>query len=65
MRWIPKSVSRMSRSSIRFEGMSDEELDALCDEDDNLAGFGDVEPGFPQRLRGPGRPPQRRQVHAA
>ena len=29
-----------------FEGMSDEELDALCDEDDNLAGFGDVEPGF-------------------
>ena len=26
--------------------MSDEELDALCDEDDNLAGFGDVEPGF-------------------
>ena len=29
-----------------FEGMSDEELDALCDEDDSLAGFGDVEPGF-------------------
>lgn len=29
-----------------FEGMSDEELDALCDEDDGLAGFGDVEPGF-------------------
>lgn len=29
-----------------FEGMSDEELDALCDEDENLAGFGDVEPGF-------------------
>lgn len=29
-----------------FKGMSDEELDALCDEDDNLAGFGDVEPGF-------------------
>ena len=29
-----------------FEDMSDEELDALCDEDDNLAGFGDVEPGF-------------------
>ena len=29
-----------------FEGMSDEELDALCDEDDNLARFGDVEPGF-------------------
>ena len=29
-----------------FEGMSDEELDALCDEDEGLAGFGDVEPGF-------------------
>lgn len=29
-----------------FEGMSDEELDALCDEGDSLAGFGDVEPGF-------------------
>ena len=29
-----------------FEGLSDEELDALCDEDDSLAGFGDVEPGF-------------------
>ncbi len=29
-----------------FEGMSDEELDALCDEDDSLSGFGDVEPGF-------------------
>ena len=29
-----------------FEGMSDEELDALCDEDDSLVGFGDVEPGF-------------------
>ena len=29
-----------------FEGMSDEELDALCDEDESLAGFGDVEPGF-------------------
>ena len=29
-----------------FEDMSDEELDALCDEDDNLAGFGDLEPGF-------------------
>ena len=29
-----------------FDGKSDEELDALCDEDDNLAGFGDVEPGF-------------------
>lgn len=29
-----------------FEGMSDEELDALCDEDDSLACFGDVEPGF-------------------
>ena len=29
-----------------FEDMSDEELDALCDEDDGLAGFGDVEPGF-------------------
>ena len=29
-----------------FEGMSDKELDALCDEDDSLAGFGDVEPGF-------------------
>ena len=29
-----------------FEGMSDEELDALCDEDESLVGFGDVEPGF-------------------
>ena len=29
-----------------FEDMSDEELDALCDEDESLAGFGDVEPGF-------------------
>ena len=29
-----------------FEGMSDEELDALCDEGDSFAGFGDVEPGF-------------------
>ena len=29
-----------------FEDMSDEELDALCDEDNSLAGFGDVEPGF-------------------
>ena len=29
-----------------FEGMSDEELDALCDEDDASMGFGDVEPGF-------------------
>ena len=29
-----------------FEGMSDEELDALCDEGETLAGFGDVEPGF-------------------
>ena len=29
-----------------FEGMSDEELDALCDEDDGSMGFGDVEPGF-------------------
>jgi ABC-type transport system involved in cytochrome bd biosynthesis fused ATPase/permease subunit len=29
-----------------FEGMSDEELDALCDEDDGPMGFGDVEPGF-------------------
>ena len=29
-----------------FEGMSDEELDALCDEDDAPMGFGDVEPGF-------------------
>ena len=29
-----------------YEGMSDEELDALCDEDEGLAGFGDVEPGF-------------------
>ena len=29
-----------------FEGMSDEELDALSDEDESLAGFGDVEPGF-------------------
>lgn len=29
-----------------FEGMSDEELDALCDEDESLAGFGNVEPGF-------------------
>ncbi len=29
-----------------FEGMCDEELDALCDEDDGSMGFGDVEPGF-------------------
>ena len=29
-----------------FEGMSDEELDSLCDEDDGPMGFGDVEPGF-------------------
>lgn len=29
-----------------FEGMSDEELDALCDEDEPSLGFGDVEPGF-------------------
>ena len=29
-----------------FEGMSDEELDALCDEDELSCGFGDVEPGF-------------------
>ena len=29
-----------------FEGMSDEELDALCDEDETSLGFGDVEPGF-------------------
>ena len=29
-----------------FEGMSDEELDALCDEDEMSLGFGDVEPGF-------------------
>ena len=29
-----------------FEGMSDEDLDALCDEDDGPMGFGDVEPGF-------------------
>ena len=37
-----------------FEGMSDEELDALCDEGDSLAGFGDVEPGFrPRTAWGP------------
>ena len=43
-----------------FEGMSDEELDALCDEDETSLGFGDVEPGFSQRLCGPGRSSQRR-----
>lgn len=37
---------RKSRSSTRLRAWSDEELDALCDEDDSLAGFGDVEPGF-------------------